>query len=672
VKGPGPAADAAALAALYALVFALRFLFEPGGFFELEEASQATAALLWFREPSFDGLLRLQYASWCGGCSAELLVAGPLLVWADGALWIWKLVPLSFGLATLLLAWSLAHRAAGRGAAAAVGLLLILAPSHFALNRMHAWGNHFESAALVLLSLWLWARWLEGRARGGALALGLVAGLGFWFCYSTAFVLPVLTLLALLLRPRALVRAVPVGALGLLLGLLPWLLSQGRLAALGLLPEGQGWLSLYGARPWALLTGGPELGTRLSDVIGPGFWRVSVGEAFGAWALPVGGLLWIATSAAVLMGLPRARGWLAAAREAPWRRAVPAAAAALVLLYLVINVLLRPPFLYEGPFLDSKALRYHALIYPVQALCLALLAAGCWRRGRAWSRTAALLVAGFCLAVGALDLGAVLLRGSADPGVLRASAVERYQLCGRVGDLELGEAQGPSAFLEQRLRGAPRAPVARRLWLHRTGQGLGWSFVLGRPAAWSQGVAGLHSSDASWLLDGVACAAWRDVGQQRWQPALGPISGTERLVAALDPALAARFTEGLLHHAAIDDPAVADAVRTLDWGGQTASLEAYPGHVRGLARYRGRLQAQKLLLGDAPETARALEDAVADLPLPPGEPWVQLRRAYARGLGCGLGLRRGAHPEQLAALEGQPDARQGFLECGAEAFPGPS
>jgi 4-amino-4-deoxy-L-arabinose transferase-like glycosyltransferase len=670
VRRFGPGADAAALAALYALIFALRFLLEPGGFFEIEEASQATAALLWFRDPSLDSLLRLQYASWCGGCSAELLAAGPLLVLADGALVAWKLVPLSFGLIILLLAWGLTWRAAGRAPAAWVGLLWILAPSHVALNRMHAWGNHFESGALVLSALWLWLRWLDGGSRRVAFALGLLGGLGFWFCYSTAFALPVLVVLGLALRPRALVRALPLGLLGAALGSLPWLLSQWRLRALGLLPEGQGWLALYGSEPTALLTRGPELGTRLSDVVGPGFWRVSVGEAFGGLALPVGFALAALSLLAVLACLPRSSSWRAAAREAPWRRALPVAAAVLVLVYLLINLLVRPPFLLEGPFLDSKALRYHTLIHPLQALCLALLAAGLWRRGPRWSKGAALLTLGFAWGVGAVDLVGALTRGGA--GALRASAVERYQICDRVGDLELAPEQSPSAFLAQRIEAAPVPAAARRLWLHRTGQGLGWSFVLGRPSEWASAAAVLEEADAAWVLDGVACAAWRDVGQRRWDLTRGPISGAERLVSTLEPALAERLTEGMLHHAVLDEPGVADALRVLDWAGQAELLDRFPGHVRGLARSRGRLQAERLPVGEPEVVTRALADAAEAFPLPAGEAWTEVRRAYTRGLGCGLGLREGHDPRVLEALEGSPEARRGFSGCAAQAYRWPA
>lgn len=150
----------------------------------------------------------LQYRTFCGGCTGEGLIAVPLFLRFGPTTLVWKLIPLGFhmliaGFGALVAALGARRSQGGQPELAAIAFLgLTLAAPGFARDlALTGWGNHAESTAFPLVSAALIAlaaltpRWL--RALPLALA-GAVAGLGFWFCHTSAHALPALALGAVL------------------------------------------------------------------------------------------------------------------------------------------------------------------------------------------------------------------------------------------------------------------------------------------------------------------------------------------------------------------------------------------------------------------------------------------------------------------------------------------
>lgn len=196
-----------------------RLAADPNRFRDGEELLSASAGLFLWHTGWWSHALDLQYKAFCGGCTVHTVTAAALLGLGGDSFRLWKLVPIVWSLAQLPLA-ALALRAlfpgrpGNRAGWAALGLLA-LPPLGASDAGLMAWGNHAEAGVFVLGALalvpkpggsWLWA--------------GVVAGLGVWFCRTSAYVLPALFLLAGRGGPRLL--------LGVALGAAPILLPAAR------------------------------------------------------------------------------------------------------------------------------------------------------------------------------------------------------------------------------------------------------------------------------------------------------------------------------------------------------------------------------------------------------------------------------------------------------------
>ena len=196
-------------------------------FVEDEEFANATVARELLRGGDVD-LLEFQHTPYCGGCTAVSLVAAGTFAIAGVHYLAWKAVPASLAAAMLLLGFAFLRRTSGTAAGWIWVLLWIGAPAVLAQSTLMAWGNHYEVTALVLLQ-GIAAAALLGPATGPPgqrrlpwLVLGLMAGAGFWFCYSSAFALPALALVvALAVRPGLTATRVPYLLAGLAAGLVP-------------------------------------------------------------------------------------------------------------------------------------------------------------------------------------------------------------------------------------------------------------------------------------------------------------------------------------------------------------------------------------------------------------------------------------------------------------------
>ena len=163
----------------------------------------------------------LQYRTFCGGCTAEGVLAVPFFRTLGPTVLVWKTLVLLFhGTVVAAGAW-LMHRWVSARAAAAFVLLLAAAPGWYRELVHTGWGNHAESTAFplvaaVLLTVATDRGWV-GRALGLA-AAGLVAGFGVWFGQTSLWALPMLVVGAGVVG-RAWSPAFLVGGV---VGMLPW------------------------------------------------------------------------------------------------------------------------------------------------------------------------------------------------------------------------------------------------------------------------------------------------------------------------------------------------------------------------------------------------------------------------------------------------------------------
>lgn len=167
----------------------------------------------------FDRAWSWQYRTFCGGCTAEGVLAAPLFRAIGPTVLAWKAIPAGFHLVVTALGAWVAARTVGTRAAGAWLLLTMAAPGYYRELFLLGWGNHAESTAFPLLAIFLIGS-APGRSalpRSALLTLaGLVTGLGLWFCHTSAHALPALVLAALLSGrgwSAIFLAAIPVGAL---------------------------------------------------------------------------------------------------------------------------------------------------------------------------------------------------------------------------------------------------------------------------------------------------------------------------------------------------------------------------------------------------------------------------------------------------------------------------
>jgi hypothetical protein len=471
--------DAAALALIWTALFIARFLGSPSGSVADEELHTPSVAALLACGEGWGALPWLQYADFCGGCTAEAILITPAFALLGPQLWAWRLVPLAFGLALLLLTQLVASRLAGRAAGLIAGLALCFGPTYFGANTVVGFGSHFEVSALMVASLLLWMRWLRsGRALDGAL-FGLACGLAFWFAYSSALTAPVLVTIGLLARPRS-IRGLTLPSLsfGLLLGLTPWLWTQ--LTLRGSVMETP-MVSVYGMGLSELATQSTDLPARLSVLLGPIHWdsaffmsldelRVPAGLSWtlGAWL----GLALLAQQ--TLERLQRARGRV---HEA----AVPLAVLCLALSYAGAFLFLAPGR-WDGAPASANSLRYLLPLMPLLALALGV-ATSTLGRGPLPAKVAAGALLLMVLVPGITAQGVQLMQGSWTTRGVHLLALDRGTAAFRCQpDIRPREAEGRGdPQLDDAISTLPRCRAARQILSH----GLGYSIgdELARPPA---------------------------------------------------------------------------------------------------------------------------------------------------------------------------------------------
>ena len=249
---------AAALVLLRLLWSIEALLFDPLRFRNHEETYNATVGWLVWHGGLWEHLLTLQYRDFCGGCTVAAALAAPALGLLGDRFVVWKGLAILWGCATVAMSWAAGRRLWGPAAGLALAALLALPPGGLGEVSLMLWGNHQETALLLMIALYLLPT--------GGWRLGLVLGLSVWFCRTSGYFVAVLLPIALWRGQR---RAL---LLGLAAGLLPLLLPAGAgesgkvslSATAHLLPEGPSGFS----RRLRLLLAPSELAPRLFLVRG--------------------------------------------------------------------------------------------------------------------------------------------------------------------------------------------------------------------------------------------------------------------------------------------------------------------------------------------------------------------------------------------------------------------
>ncbi len=437
-----------------------------------------------------DQVLELQYRTFCGGCTVEALASVPLFSLFGPTTLAWKLVPVAFHLITVATGAWLALHAAGRKAAVVFVALMAAAPGFYRELSLLGWGNHAESSALTLL-----AACLVVRGVGGAALAGLVAGLGLWFCHTSAYGVPALAAVAL---AGGVSRLVAFGV-GLPLGLQP------LRAYFEARPEAQAWSEDH--------FGGLEVAPpgKLLDWLGGDYLRWGLwdpkdyGEVAGGWWWLA--LWWLA-------------GW--GAWKAP-RRFAPLAVVALVAAYgLRFDLWKHLPDAPDQPFLN---LRYLAPLVPLLMLCAAararwlalpLVVFGIGQRVAIWEQ----------VQVQRLDQRVYAHDGWPDAAVPSGQPPQRdRRRWGRASDV-----QAAAAYLEAHSDGLAECRLDH---LFELGRRMGLALSL-EPDALSEGLRAFDEDplEERFVADGVAKALVREDGSDwgGWPP-LTPLGDLEDAVA---------------------------------------------------------------------------------------------------------------------------------------------
>ena len=117
-----------------------------------------------------DRAWEMQYRTFCGGCTAEGVMAVPLYVVFGPTVLAWKAVPATIHLLIVALGCWCAWRGAGPRAGAAFAGLMLAAPGYYRDLALTGWGNHAESTVFPLLALFLLGMGSGGgRIRRGVL-----------------------------------------------------------------------------------------------------------------------------------------------------------------------------------------------------------------------------------------------------------------------------------------------------------------------------------------------------------------------------------------------------------------------------------------------------------------------------------------------------------------------
>ncbi len=418
------------------------------------------------------------------------LLAVPIYILFGPHYLAFKIIPLLVTLVGGLAWWRVVHAWAGARAGRLFGLLYLFGPSVLVRTALISKGDHPEAMAIIGVVLWTLTRAAfapTARAqRRWAFAGGILTGLGVYVTYSTVPPLAGALLGALVLTRLRPLGPWAYGSVGLVIGLVPWLIVVQQ--------TGGSALRIYdaGLADAGLLT---EAGHRLKILLTSGF--------FSHYDLPggelprrLGGLLFTLAVVASWIGLLRQL-------RRPVAPVTPVAVlTALATLSFLAAFCLRAP--------DASS-RYLLPGYPLLLIPIAIWASG------AAARRVGLAAAGVLIALG-------LIAQVASVADSRFAAL-RAPLRGTDWPL-LGEIAGQKLTPDQIARLPER--VRPYFWV---GFGTRMQFEAS-PEQWSQIANVAGEDEARWIYQGIG------VG-------LAQVPGWERTAATVLPTLGPRNREAL-------------------------------------------------------------------------------------------------------------------------------
>ena len=640
---------------VYVLMFVLRFAQSSDSMIADEELHTPTVAILLTADFSPSLLPLLQYTPFCGGCSAETMLVWPLFSLFGPWLVLWKIIPLFIGVVILLVGCTLSERAAGRIAARVFAMTLLCGPTWWAVGSSVAFGSHFEMMSLVLPALFVWATMLSVPVQG-ALLLGVLLGGAVWFCYGAAFVVPVLVSIWILHRlptPHLLWAEGARMAIGMSLGMLPWMLTQGVLRQIGFL-ESDSWFSVYNYSVWTLL-GDVPFAQRINELLGLPQWLSMWAPILNTEQSIPGAAAVLACVVAVALTV-----WMGV-----WKWQTDRTLGALLLAiglaplsYALCYVLLAPAGVPAGslPF-TANDMRYFLPLVPCIALCLGVVTARLWAFGGA---RAAIAVA---LLIPTVGSGAVIRLAEIQPQKLHTAGFHRIAIepdtvirrCHvlRLDATSLYDLGYLSTTLQQHLSNLPDRQYARSLKLMAIGYHLvGMIAVeeskqtkgLLRTEQILNGLEHLSAVDRQDLFFGMALLM-RDLGGWKENtPALDPLDSLSAIFQIMSP----KDTLLLSRFILLQDP---DATR--EWNeALTQGISPFPSgsernwHLAG-AWTMGYSISE---FSDVDELQRWMDTGSEPLSL-------ALRRSFISGIIHRFCVRSGCDSARLAEIESHTDPR---------------
>ena len=161
-----------------------------------------------------------------GGTLEVLPTAGLFAVFGT-SWWAARLVPIVLTAVAALLVWRVGRRTIGEPAAWFAAAIFWVFPAYLVWKSTRAHGFYGSGLVLALLVLLLVLRLSERRSLPDTALLGLVIGVGFW---QTAQIVAVVVpaVIWLTVRRPGVWRDAWIGVVPLLVGVLPWLLSNVR------------------------------------------------------------------------------------------------------------------------------------------------------------------------------------------------------------------------------------------------------------------------------------------------------------------------------------------------------------------------------------------------------------------------------------------------------------
>ncbi|MBI5504728.1 MAG: glycosyltransferase family 39 protein [Deltaproteobacteria bacterium] len=191
--------------------------------FYWEESYRWIAANELLHHP-FHSLLVYQADHYQGGTLAMILLATGVMKLFGQTPFVFKMALVLYSGATLTALYILVRKGFGRVEAIVAAVGYIAAPPLAAYWSIVITGSHTESVLFSMVTTLLVLRLLHdpARTRGAWLVLGIVSGLGIWFCYTSAITLAACAMVWLLLRGVPGAGELAAGAGGGLVGLLPW------------------------------------------------------------------------------------------------------------------------------------------------------------------------------------------------------------------------------------------------------------------------------------------------------------------------------------------------------------------------------------------------------------------------------------------------------------------